>query len=97
MAFAARASWSKVTAARVSVALGRLKHTLPPLPYGYNALEPAISAEIMQLHHQKHHATYVNNLNAAEEQLKDCSERGPYGGMEWEGVQSTMFCVHGYR
>jgi len=42
---------------------------LPDLPYDYNALEPVISAEIMQLHHSKHHATYINNLNVAEEKL----------------------------
>jgi len=47
------------------------KHTLPDLPYDYNALEPVISGEIMKLHHQKHHATYVNNLNVAEEKYKD--------------------------
>ena len=51
--------------------LTRSKHTLPDLPYDYNALEPVISAEIMQLHHQKHHATYVNNLNVAEEKLQE--------------------------
>ncbi|CAI9736446.1 superoxide dismutase [Octopus vulgaris] len=45
------------------------KHTLPDLPYDYNALEPYISADIMKLHHQKHHATYINNLNIAEEKL----------------------------
>lgn len=39
--------------------------TLPPLPYDYNALEPYIDAETMQFHHDKHHATYVKNLNAA--------------------------------
>jgi len=47
------------------------KHTLPDLPYDYNALEPTISAEIMKLHHTKHHATYVNNLNIAEEKLSE--------------------------
>lgn len=47
----------------------RLKHTLPDLPYDFNALEPVISAEIMKLHYTKHHATYVANLNAAEEKL----------------------------
>nr|AFO11499.1 manganese superoxide dismutase [Brachionus calyciflorus] len=52
------------------------KHTLPDLPYDYNALEPVISAEIMQLHHQKHHATYVNNLNVAEEKLLEAKHRG---------------------
>lgn len=39
--------------------------TLPPLPYDYNALEPHIDAETMQFHHDKHHAAYVKNLNAA--------------------------------
>ncbi|KAJ3108504.1 Superoxide dismutase [Mn], mitochondrial [Phlyctochytrium bullatum] len=49
----------------------RAKHTLPDLPYDYNALEPFISAEIMQLHHSKHHQAYVTNLNVAEEKLAD--------------------------
>ncbi len=39
--------------------------TLPPLPYAYEALEPAIDAETMRLHHGKHHATYVAKLNDA--------------------------------
>jgi len=47
------------------------KHTLPSLPYEYKALEPIISEEIMTLHHTKHHQTYVNNLNVAEEQLAE--------------------------
>ncbi len=38
---------------------------LPPLPYAYDALEPYIYTQTMQLHHDKHHAAYVNNLNAA--------------------------------
>lgn len=46
------------------------KFTLPNLPYEYNALEPVISAEIMQLHHQKHHNAYVTNLNAALEKYE---------------------------
>ncbi|HZO87936.1 MAG TPA: superoxide dismutase [Chthonomonadaceae bacterium] len=45
--------------------------TLPPLPYPYNALEPTIDEETMHLHHDKHHAAYVNNLNAA---LKEAPE-----------------------
>src|SRR5579884_3572899 len=38
---------------------------LPPLPYDYNALEPYIDTQTMQLHHDKHHQTYVTNLNNA--------------------------------
>jgi Fe-Mn family superoxide dismutase len=47
------------------------KFTLPDLPYDYSALEPVINAEIMQLHHQKHHNAYVTNLNAALEKYAD--------------------------
>ncbi|MEO8031629.1 MAG: superoxide dismutase [Gemmatimonadota bacterium] len=41
--------------------------TLPALPYDYNALEPHIDEQTMRIHHDKHHAAYVNNLNAALE------------------------------
>jgi Fe-Mn family superoxide dismutase len=44
-----------------------MTYKLPDLPYDYSALEPVISGKIMQLHHNKHHAAYVNNLNAALE------------------------------
>ena len=47
----------------------RLKHSLPDLPYDYNALEPIISAEIMNLHHKKHHNAYITNLNIGLEKL----------------------------
>jgi len=70
----------------------RCKHTLPDLPYDYNALEPVISAEIMQLHHSKHHATYVNNLNLAEEKLADAVNKsdvssviGLHGALKFNG------------
>jgi Fe-Mn family superoxide dismutase len=43
-------------------------YTLPALPYAFDALEPHIDAQTMEIHHGKHHQTYVNNLNAA---LKD--------------------------
>lgn len=51
------------------------KHTLPALDYDYKALEPIISGEIMELHHSKHHQTYVNNYNVAEDQLKDAVQK----------------------
>lgn len=44
-----------------------MKFELPPLPYAYDALEPHIDTMTMQIHHDKHHAAYVNNLNAALE------------------------------
>lgn len=43
-----------------------MAHSIPPLPYAYNALEPYISEQIMTLHHTKHHQAYVTALNAAE-------------------------------
>ncbi|WP_240510177.1 superoxide dismutase [Virgibacillus profundi] len=45
------------------------KHQLPPLPYEYNALEPYINEEIMRLHHDVHHQSYVDGLNKAEKAL----------------------------
>lgn len=54
----------------------RQKHSLPDLPYDYGALEPHINAQIMQLHHSKHHATYVNNLNVIEEKYLEALEKG---------------------
>jgi len=44
-----------------------MSHSLPPLPYSFDALEPYIDARTMEIHHDKHHAGYVNNLNKALE------------------------------
>ena len=44
-----------------------MPHELPPLPYAFDALEPTIDAKTMEIHHDKHHAAYVTNLNAALE------------------------------
>lgn len=49
--------------------------SLPPLPYAYDALEPHIDKETMTIHHDKHHAAYVNNLNAALEGKADLASK----------------------
>ena len=49
--------------------------TLPPLPYDYKALEPTIDEQTMRIHHDKHHAAYVNNLNAALEPYPDLQKK----------------------
>ena len=48
---------------------------LPPLPYAFNALEPHIDARTMEIHHDKHHATYVTNLNGAIEKHPELSSK----------------------
>ncbi len=54
---------------------------LPPLPYDYNALEPVISAEIMELHHKKHHQAYITNYNAAMEKYLEAEAKGDVAAM----------------
>lgn len=52
-----------------------MSYTLPDLPYAYDALEPYIDEETMHLHHDKHHNTYVTNLNAAIEKHPELGEK----------------------
>jgi Fe-Mn family superoxide dismutase len=52
-----------------------MAHQLPALPYDFAALEPHIDAQTMQIHHGKHHAAYVNNLNAALEKHADLQSK----------------------
>ena len=52
------------------------QYTLPDLDYDYGALEPHISGKIMELHHSKHHATYVKGANTALEQLAEARDKG---------------------
>jgi Fe-Mn family superoxide dismutase len=52
-----------------------MKHTLPALPYAYDALEPAIDAKTMEIHHTKHHQAYIDKLNAALEKHPDIAEK----------------------
>jgi Fe-Mn family superoxide dismutase len=58
-----------------------LKFELPDLPYDFNALEPVISAEIMQLHWDKHHRAYVTNLNAALEKYQEAESKKDLAAM----------------
>ena len=52
-----------------------MAHEVPPLPYDYNALEPHIDEQTMRIHHDKHHAAYVTNLNAALEKHPDLQQK----------------------
>ncbi len=61
------------------------QHSLPDLPYAFDALEPTIDAGTMEIHHGKHHAAYVNNLNAAlegHEDLQDLSVEELLSGID---------------
>ena len=53
-------------------------YVLPDLPYDYSALEPHVDARIMELHHDKHHATYVKGANTALEKLADARDSGDF-------------------
>jgi Fe-Mn family superoxide dismutase len=52
-----------------------MAHSLPPLPYAHNALEPHIDEKTMQIHHGKHHQAYVDNLNKALEKHPDLQKK----------------------
>lgn len=57
------------------------EHTLPDLPYAYDALEPYIDEQTMRLHHDKHHQGYVNGLNKAERDLAEARESGDFSNI----------------
>ncbi|MGF1431172.1 superoxide dismutase [Kitasatospora sp. LaBMicrA B282] len=63
-------------------------YTLPDLPYDYSALERAMSAEILELHHSKHHAAYVKGANDTVEQLAEARAKEQLGGLV--GLQKTL-------
>lgn len=72
---------SKTATAMLSSAPSGGKHTLPDLPYDYNAMEPVISSETMTIHHSKHHNAYVTNLNIALEKLDAAVSAGDVSGI----------------
>ena len=59
----------------------KTSYQLPELPYDFNALEPVISAEIMELHYSKHHKAYVTNLNAALEKYHEAETKNDVAQM----------------
>ena len=58
-----------------------MTYTLPELDYDYSALEPHISAQIMELHHSKHHAAYIAGANTALEKLAEARESGNFAAI----------------
>ncbi|HAM45844.1 MAG TPA: superoxide dismutase [Propionibacteriaceae bacterium] len=58
-----------------------MAYTLPDLDYDYGALAPAISGEIMELHHSKHHAAYVAGANTALEKLAEARDKGDFASV----------------
>merc|ERR1712000_136222 len=69
-----------------------LFRTAPALPYDYGALEPHISGQIMELHHSKHHQTYVNGLNSAVEAIGEAKAKGDDAAA---AAQAPLLNFHG--
>jgi superoxide dismutase, Fe-Mn family len=70
-------------------------YTLPDLPYDFGALEPHYSGEILELHHDKHHAAYVAGANTTLEKLADARGKGDFGAIV--GLEKTLaFNVSGH-
>lgn len=71
------------------------EYTLPDLPYDYAALEPAIIGQILELHHDKHHATYVKGANDTLEKIAGARDKGDFGAIV--GLEKTLaFNVSGH-
>jgi Fe-Mn family superoxide dismutase len=71
------------------------EYTLPDLPYDYAALEPSYSGEILELHHDKHHAAYVTGANQTLEKLADARGKGDFGTIV--GLEKTLaFHISGH-
>ena len=71
------------------------EYTLPDLPYDYAALEPYVSGQIMELHHDKHHAAYVTGANQTLEKLAGARDKDDFGAMV--GLEKTLaFHISGH-
>ena len=71
------------------------EYTLPDLPYDYAALEPHVSAQIMELHHDKHHAAYVTGANQTLEKLAAARDKDDFGAIV--GLEKTLaFHISGH-
>ncbi|MFN8023179.1 MAG: superoxide dismutase [Acidimicrobiales bacterium] len=72
-----------------------MTYSLPPLPYDPAALEPHLSARILELHHDKHHQAYVDGANTTLEKLADARAKGDFASLV--GLQKTLaFNVAGH-
>ncbi|MEV7231775.1 superoxide dismutase [Polymorphospora sp. NPDC051019] len=70
-------------------------YTLPDLPYDYAALEPHINGQILELHHDKHHATYVKAANDTVERIAEARDKGDFSSIV--GLEKTLaFNVSGH-
>lgn len=58
-----------------------MAYALPELPYDYSALEPHISGQIIELHHDKHHNTYVQGANTTIEKLQAARQARDFGAI----------------
>jgi Fe-Mn family superoxide dismutase len=58
-----------------------MSHNLPRLPYAYDALEPFLSRQALEIHYEKHHRSYVERLNAAEGRIEEAREAGDFASI----------------
>lgn len=63
-------------------------YSLPDLPYDYGALQPAMTGEILELHHSKHHAAYVKGANDMIDRIAETRDKGDYSSLV--GLEKTM-------
>ncbi len=73
-------------------AFERGEYQLPPLPYAYNALEPLYDEKTLRIHHDKHHAAYVNGLNTTLQKLEAARKTDDYGSIQ---SLSQQLAFHG--